>query len=903
MGERLPGRRPALILARLSLLFILLGAPLARAQRPDPLPIDTGASGLKQVLRQLQTTARLMHTVAHPDDEDGGMLTLESRGRGVETLLFTLTRGEGGQNRTGSNLFDELGVLRTLELLESDRYYGVQQRFSRVADFGYSKNAQETFQQWHGHDVPLADMVRVIRTFRPDVLVSRFQGSSRDGHGHHEASGILSREAFRAAADPSRFPEQLRDGLTTWQVKKLYVDNVRAGEDYTVRFETTTEDPLLGTSYAQFAMQGLRHQLSQGAGQWNLPPGPRYSTYKLVDSVLPAAADKDGHEADFFAGIDTTLPGLGARVNGGPIPQLRAKLAEIERQIKDAVTLSDRPGEAGAPLVRGYALTTRLLEEVRRAAYSPADKAELLAELIPKQAQFERAATLALGLSFQAIATVQRGEPQGPADAVVAAGDFVLVTAGLKNGGPSALQLQAIEPVLPAGWHWEPLQDLRKELPAGAEVRLSFRISVPEDAALTRPRFRRGNPTTDTVYSIPNDGTDAGLPFTPPSIRFRAEYALAGETAPVHAVVVMREAGQTGDIPVAIGPPISILLEPASLLLRVGSGQPATVGVVVTSYKQAPSEAQIRLELPQGWQATPGSVQLSFSGRGDRKTASFTVRPGPLSERHYSIRAVAVSGAHRYEEGLTIVSREDLGTFYYYQHAAQDASAVAVQVPAGLKIGYVMGAGDDIPTALQQIGLNVHLIAPDELAGSDLQQFDTVVLGIRAYDARPDVKANNRRLLEYVQGGGTLLVQYNAGTNDFNSSGLTPYPAQLGRDRVSVEEAPVQILDAANPIFRYPNQITQQDFAGWVQERGLYFMHDWDRRYNPLLASGDPGEAPLYGGLLVAPYGKGTYIYTGYAFFRQIPAGVPGAVRLFVNLLAAGHDGSAAQPSNQNPRP
>ena len=896
----MPGSRPALIRKLVLLLFALFaGSALAPAQRPDTLPVDSGLTGFKEDLRRLQTTARLMHTVAHPDDEDGGMMTLESRGRGVETLLLTLTRGEGGQNRTGSNLFDELGVLRTLELLESDRFYGVHQRFSRVADFGYSKSAEETLQQWHGADVPLADMVRVIRTFRPDVLVSRFQGTSRDGHGHHQAAGILSREAFRAAADPNRFPEQIRAGLAPWQAKKLYMDNVRAGEDYTVRLETTVEDPLLSASYAQFAMQGLKHQLSQGAGQWNLPPGPRYATYKLVDSVLPPATDKDGHEPDFFAGIDTTLPGLAARVRPDPIPQLRERLADIERQIKDAAASSEQPAEAATPLVRGYALTSRLMADVQRAPYSASDKAELLAELGAKQGQFERAAGFALGLGLRAAANFEQGPIAGPADGIVAAGDTLLVTAYLKNGGRYPLQVRKIEPVLEPQYRWEPLQPLPKELPPGEEARFAFRVRIPLDAAFTRPRFRRHNPYTDTLYSIPNDGIDPGLPFTPPPIVVRAEYGLEGEVSAIHAVTMV---GQSA-MPVAVGPPISILLEPASLLLRVGSRQPMQVTAQVTSYSESPAQAQVRLELPPGWQATPASLPLAFSGRGDRKTATFNVQPGTLAEQHYAVRAVAQTAVRRYEEGVTVVSREDLGTFYYYQRAAQDASAISVQVPAGLKIGYVMGAGDDIPTALQQLGLDVRLVSPEELAGGDLGRYDTIVLGIRAYDARPDVKAANPRLLDFLQRGGTLLVQYNTGTNEFNTAGLTPYPAQLGRDRVSVEEAPVQILDPANPIFRYPNPITQRDFAGWVQERGLYFMHDWDRRYNPLLASGDPGETPLYGGLLVAPYGKGTYIYTGYAFFRQIPAGVPGAVRLFVNLLAAGHDQTAAQPSNQGPRP
>ncbi|MGB9205548.1 MAG: PIG-L family deacetylase, partial [Terriglobales bacterium] len=276
-----------------------------------PLPQETGASGLKLMLRRLQTTGRLMQVDAHPDDEDGGMLTLESRGKGVSTLLMTLTRGEGGQNELGSNLFDVLGVVRTLEVLAADRYYGVEQRFSRVADFGYSKTPEETFQKWQGHDIPLADMVRVIRTFRPDVLIARFSGTERDGHGHHQASAILTKEAFRAAADPNRFPEQINEGLQPWQPKKLYIGNVcgfgasscDAG-NYTVKLNTGKEDPLLGESYVRFAIEGLRHQRSQALGGVSIPKGDRFAYYKLVDSVVESPKDSAGHEQDFSDGVD-----------------------------------------------------------------------------------------------------------------------------------------------------------------------------------------------------------------------------------------------------------------------------------------------------------------------------------------------------------------------------------------------------------------------------------------------------------------------------------------------------------------------------------------------------------------------------------------------------------------------
>src|ERR1700726_203886 len=343
----------------------------------EPLPQETGAVGLKLMLRRLQTTGRLMQVDAHPDDEDGGMLTLESRGKGVSTLLMTLTRGEGGQNKLGSNLFDALGVLRTLELLASDRYYGVEQRFSRVADFGYSKTAEETFQKWQGHGIALGDMVRVIRTFRPDVLVARFSGTDRDGHGHHQASAILTKEAFRAAADPKRFPEQIAQGLEPWQAKKLYVGNVCGfgamtcpDANWTVKLNTGEKSADLEGSYVQFAMQGLRHQLSQGAANWTVDAGDRFTFYKLVDSVGPAKLDKDGHQKDFFDGIDTTLPGLAARLGTeeAKLPELRRELTNIANKIAEAseVARGSDSSSSVAPLLEVLTGLERVKAEVEK---------------------------------------------------------------------------------------------------------------------------------------------------------------------------------------------------------------------------------------------------------------------------------------------------------------------------------------------------------------------------------------------------------------------------------------------------------------------------------------------------------------------------------------------------------
>ena len=354
---------------------------------PAEIPQDEGLAGLRLELLRLGTTARLMQVVAHPDDEDGGMLTLEARGHGVSTLLMTLNRGEGGQNKIGSNLSDVLGVLRALELLASDQSYGIQDRFSRVADFGFSKSPEETFQKWGGHDVALRDMVRVIRTFRPDVLVPRFSGTERDGHGHHQASSILAQEAFRAAADPKRFPEQIAEGLLPWQAKKLYIGNVCdwgsttcLDPKWSLRLNTGVRDPDLGMSYIQFAVDGLRHQKSQGAANWTVEPGDRFSFYKLVDSVLPGGADKDGtntdkeqHEKSFFDGIETTLPSLAP----SSASAMRAQLAGIAKLIQQAADAAkgDNAAPAVAPLLKIVAGLRRVNDEIRASTWIPGPKA------------------------------------------------------------------------------------------------------------------------------------------------------------------------------------------------------------------------------------------------------------------------------------------------------------------------------------------------------------------------------------------------------------------------------------------------------------------------------------------------------------------------------------------------
>lgn len=884
----------------LLLIIVALGACAAPDVEPDkasptePLPVDTGVAGLKEMILRLGTTARLMQAVAHPDDEDGGLLTLESRGKGDTVLLLTLNRGEGGQNKLGSNLFDVLGVLRTLELTAADRYYGVEQRFTRVADFGFSKTADETFQKWQGHDIPLGDMVRVIRTFRPDVLVARFSGTDRDGHGHHQASSILMREAFRAAADPNRFPEQIKEGLQPWQAKKIYIGNVCGfgatscpDEDYTVKLNTGAHSLALGMSYAQYAMQGLRHQLSQGAGQWTLDPGDRFAFYKLVDSVLPKTTDASGHEKGLFDGIDTSLPGLASRIGNDPdrAPFLRAALVEMKNDVDAARAAADRdPGSAIAPLAKGLQLVRQTIEQIKTSSMSSTSKNALLTPLATKEDQFDQAVNLAAGVELHVAADLPVGT--NPDDAFMAVpGQSFDVSVAFRS--KANVEIKQVEMDLPTGWTSKRIAEKRQ---TGNVSSATIKVTVPQNAQYTRPYWHRNDPERDAINLI-DEPQYVTRPFPPPPAQAHVTYAVDGTSVTAYAVAMVKFKGEDGrelERAVAVAPAFSVLLDPGEQVIPTENDSACQVKVAVLSNLSGVAQGKLHLEVPNGWRVEPASLPLHFDHLGQRIEGQFKVLHANLQEGTTQIHAVFESGGKKYSEGYSVVTRDDLNTFYYYQPAVQHVSVVDVKLPTGLKVGYIPGAGDDIPTVLEQIGMNVTIIPPEKLSTENLSQFGTIVLGIRAYDTQKEVAENNKKLLDYVFAGGTLLVQYNTSPSDFNAGKYTPYPADLSRARVSVEEAPVQILAPDDGVFHYPNQITPSDFDGWVQERGLYFMSRWDNHFKPLLSCHDPGESDQKGGLLQASYGKGTYIYTGYSFFRQLPAGVPGAIRLYVNLLSAG---------------
>jgi LmbE family N-acetylglucosaminyl deacetylase len=889
------------------LLFILVSTLHSDTR---PLPEDLGAVHLAQLLTKLKTTARIMQVVAHPDDEDGGLLTLEARGKGASVLLFTVTRGEGGQNKFGTESSDELGILRTLELLEADKYYGVEQRFSHVTDFGFSKTVDETLSKWHGHEVVVGDMVRAIRMFRPDVLIARFSGTSRDGHAHHQASALLTVEAYRAAGDPTKFPEQIEQGLQPWQPKKLYVGNPPrmfqggnvADEDYTVKLNTGEYTPLLGMSYTQFALEGLSHQTSQGTGGIRVPPGPRYTYYKLTDSTLPKPS---GHETDFFDGIDTSLVGLAARLGAeeSKVPFLKPSLESLQRHVDDAVkaySLQD-PSGCAAPLLAGRDETEKLVHQLEDSQLAAAAKDELLTTLRTKLEQFQQAANESLGIFFE-ITVDPPGPPPGPSYfprmeqtlSIAMPGQSFTATARLYNRGKATVVPQGFGVEAADGWKIEHLtssKDPQAPLKSGEVSTAQFKLTVLENAKDTKPYFTRGNPETETVYSI-SDSKYLTLPWSPYPVHAYATFTMDKGSSEARGVAKIKFVDPTlgqSERPLAVGPPISVLLTSPVAVAPVGGAGKTQIGVSVRSDVQTPVHAKLKLETPPGWKVEPAEIAVDLDHDGDLNNYSFLITPQNLHEGTYKVTARAEYNGKQYAEGFKVITRPDLDSYYAYRPATEKVEAVDVKLPTNLRVGYIMGAGDEIPSVLQSVGLNTSIITPQELASGDLTRYGTIIVGIRAYDTRTDVREHNRRLLDYVNRGGTLIVQYNQSTGLFNDGHYTPYPATEANVRVSVEEQPVEILAPEEQVFNWPNKITQKDFDGWVQERGLYFMSQWDAQFKPLLACNDPGEPPQKGGLLLAHYGKGIYIFSAYGFSRQLPAGVPGAIRLFVNLVSAGH--------------
>jgi len=899
------------------LLFLGAFSSRALAQTPDP-PADHGAAALKRSLLEISTTASFLQVTAHPDDEDGGLLTLLARGRGVRVGLVTLTRGEGGQNRIGPELFDALGVTRTEELLASGRFYGVSQFFTRAVDYGFSKTLAEALSKWRFADADggpvVADLVRVIRRFRPDVLVARFSGTRRDGHAHHEASSILARRAFEEAGDPSKFPDQIREGLAPWKPKKLYVGIIRANEDWTVTEDVGAYDPLLGASYAQLAWQGLAHQRTQGVGQVSPDPGSRPVYYRRIDGTpaaavlddagkveLPYHEGKAAAEKGFFDGIDSSLPAIADRL--GPeetkAPFLRPGLQSLSRDIGEAAAAFDaaRPERCAPALARALARAGDLLAKLDSAPLGSPAKPEARFLLAIKRDQLRVALNRSLSLALLARVEPEKetGSPfPGFRFAVETArvavpGGSYPVSVALSNRSPEGVKLLGAELAAPAGWRVETTTPAPPEAEAGATARALYRVSVAGNADFSAPYWHRGS-VDDPVFTV-DDPAKIGDPLPPFPLHARVRYSYGGAESEIVTVVqtrtidplrgeLARELAVEPALSVRISPPLAVV--PAS---RVGK-EAVPIDVDVAGNAEGRRQGAISLEVPSGWEK-PSARTFTLTPDARSAEASFSLAvPAGTKPGMYRVRADADG------EGRTLdfLEHPDIGPYYYVKPAESRVEILDLVVPPGLSIGYVRGAEDSIPEFLQQIGVRVHLLSAEDLEKGNLSAYPTIVTGPRAYDVRDDLRKANPRLLAWVKNGGRLVVQYNSNTRAFNAGDFFPHPAKFPDEnqRVTVEDSPVEILSPEDPIWNRPNRITGRDFDGWVQERGLYFRGGWSAEWKPLLSMHDPGEPPMRGGLLTTSLGKGTYVFTAESWFRELPEGVPGAIRIFVNLISPG---------------
>jgi LmbE family N-acetylglucosaminyl deacetylase len=870
---------------------VLAGAIALRGY--EPLPQDTGAAGTWQKLQKLRTIASVMHTTAHPDDEHGGLLAWLSRGMGARVSLMTLNRGQSGDNALGPQLFDGLGLIRTEELLNADQYYGVAaQYFTTVIDYGFSKRLDEALDKW-GKDNVLRDVVRIIRMERPLVLVSRFQGNQRDGHGNHQTAGLITVEAFRAAGDPNRFPEQLKDKLQPWQPLKVYIGGMREDEDWTVRVDTGQYSPWLGMSYSDFARVGLSFQRSQNSGRLSLSPGPQFAYYKRADTVLPEAAAK---ERDFFDGIDTSVRALFKTLRRPEHAAAAERLQPIAEAVDEAVakfSLQD-PSASVPALARGLAATRTAIEwfsEDRDAVFY----------LLRKEREFADAINAAMGVVLTGVAVpAGTAEPSGPGSGfapppvmggVVPGQTFDVQWTFVTRGTPRiSMLVSGINLGRGFAPSPSPNQPRSSANPQPNEtVTRRFTVIVAPDAPLTsKPYFERAS-FQDARYNL-LEPAQFGKPASDTSISVSATYMVEGVQVSARETVRRREA----KLPfgyvmreLRVVPALAVASSPAAVVVPLkGETKRFAVQVDVLNNKESGSKGEVTLRVPQGWTIDPARVPFSFARGGERATHTFTVTVPSLADRGYQLQAVAIADGREYLEGYESIEYRDLETRQLYRAAVTDVRGIDVETVPGLSVGYVMGIGDQVPDGIRQLGYQVTLLDENELARGDLSRFAAIVTGTRAYAVREDLKTYNRRLLDYVERGGNLIVLYN--TQELVPNQFAPKPGELTAraEEVSEEDSPVEILAADVPMLTFPNKITKADFDSWVEQRGSKFWSKWDPSYRPIIATWDRGQPPQHGGWLWTRYGKGHYTYFAYAMHRQLPYGVPGAYRLMANLLA-----------------
>ncbi len=874
------------VLALVALLATL--APLAPAEAPlVPLDLDRGAGGLALALRRVGVAGRVLSVTAHPDDEHNGVLVRLSRGLGLRTALLSVTRGEGGQNAIGPELFDALGVLRTGELMALHRYDGAEQYFGRAYEFGYSFSVEETFAKW-GREETLGDIVRVVRAFRPDVILS-LPLEGEGGGQHHQAVGRLTREAFRAAADPARFPEQLGDGLRPWQARKIYVGGVGGSGEVpgtAVRVPTGVYDPVLGQTWQQLGSRARAMHRCQGAGQLVAEPGPAEAAYSRLDAE-PAVSSP---ESDLLDGIDTSLQGLGrfAPGLGGDLEALQAR-ADAARAAFDA----QAPERAVPALAEALAAVRALAARLDGRLAEASALAEVRERLRDEDADVEAALALAQGLVLEARAD----------DGLVTPGQELGVAVSLASGASLPVGVEAIELDAPAGWTVVRQEAAAGALPGGTVRRARFAVTVAGDARPTQPYWRREKDRDRNELLVPADET---RPWSPPTLVARARCRVAGVETTLRTPVAWRYEGPFvgGErrYEVQVVPALSVRVSPETTAVPLASSRrPIEVRVFARSLAREAGNADVRLEAPPGWSIEPRSAVLRFSYEGEEAGTRFRVKPpADLRAGVFAVRAVAVREGREYREGVQVVEYDHVERRPLLRPAETRLLALDLRALPGASVGYVMGSGDALADAVREMGVPLTLLSADDLLFGDLSRFTTIVTGIRAYETRPDLRSSHGRLLGWVEAGGHLVVQYNR--DAFNRlapgapapradapSPYVPLPAVVTAERISDETASLRVLVPGHPLLTAPNRIGPSDWEGWVQERGIQLLAARDPGYAELLAATDPfpyNPGEKRGLLVEAKLGRGTWTYVGLALFRQVPAGVPGGWRLLANLVS-----------------
>jgi LmbE family N-acetylglucosaminyl deacetylase len=844
--------------------IFVIAATFTTSIRAQPTP-PMNAAQLKLALNKLTVLGSVMYVAAHPDDENTALISYCANEKLLRTAYLSMTRGDGGQNLIGSEMSELLGVIRTQELLAARRADGGEQLFTRAVDFGFSKGPNETLTIW-GKERVLADVVWAIRKFRPDVILTRFPKTGEGGHGHHTASAILAEEAFAAAADPKRFPEQLQY-VKVWQAKRILwnawlpVLEARKADLATLTsVDVGAYNVLLGKSYTELAAESRSMHKSQGFGS----SGVRGETLNYFDFLAGDSLKTVDGKYDIFGGTDLTW----SRVQGG------AAVGKLLEEAKSRFN-PENPAALLPTLLQAYREMSLLKDD-----YWIPQKRKELSEVIRSCA----------GMWVESVALKPNTQNEPEYSGV--AGGLVKISAAVVNRSNAPVMLKRV--LFP--FSGDSL--VNKELQKGKFLTTVVTKTIPKNTPLTQPYWLQTAPDKG-LFSV-SDQQMIGLPENPPAlaVTFVLGFGAGGGTELSFTTPLLsrRTDPVLGEVyrPFELVPPVALNLADKSLVFADATAR--EIPVVVKSNIQN-AQGSVSLNLPVGWKCEPRNIAFTLAGKHDEMKAIFKItppaKPNSASSDEFVLAQAtlnptlndAVGNATTTSKGMMSIAYTHIPTQTLFPEAK--AKLVYLNVQKTIKtIGYIASASDDVPDYLAQLGFDVKLLTDDDVDNQPLARFDAIVTGVRAYNTRPRLKQQYRRLMDYVSSGGTLLVQYNT-SNALVTDSIGPYPFTISRDRVTEEDAAITIANSKHPLLMQPNVISAQDFDGWVQERGLYFASKWDARYQTLLSCHDTGESDKSGGMLVAQYGKGVFIYSGYAWFRQLPAGVPGAYRLLVNLLHA----------------